>query len=102
MSVLFDNVFINNNTVYVTQAIEVVSNCIAKRDFSSLQGLVTDTVLEQVKTIVSNLGDEEVKEMGFKSEDIYFLFPYQVEVVEDPKRKFKSIYGYSVYLVCIL
>jgi len=65
-----------------------VSNCIAKRDFSTLQGLVTNDVLEQVKSIVSNLSDKEIKDMAFSDEDIYLFLPCQLDVVNDAKRKY--------------
>lgn len=67
----------------------VVSNCIAKRDFSTLQGLVTNDVLEQVKSIVSNLGDEEIKFMGFDDDDMYLFLPVQLDIINDTKRKYR-------------
>lgn len=65
----------------------MVSNCIARRDFSTLQGLVTNDVLQQVESIVSNLSDDEIKNMGFTNEDMYFNFPVQLDIINDAKRK---------------
>lgn len=78
------------NTCYYCcnlQAVEVVSNCIASRDFTTLQGLVTNDVLQQVESIVSNLSDEEIKNMGFVDEDMYFNFPFELEIINDAKCK---------------
>jgi len=84
-----DNVVIN---YYIhLQAVEVVSNCIAKRDFSTLQNLVTNDVLEQVKSIVSNLSDKEIKDMAFNDEDIYLFLPVQLDVINNVKRMYLTI-----------
>lgn len=72
------------------QAVGVVSNCIAKGDFSTLQGLVTNDVLEQVKSIVSNLSDKEIKDMAFNDEDIYLFLPVQLDVINDAKCKYPT------------
>lgn len=69
------------------QAVTVVSNCIAKQDFSTLQGLVTNDVLEQVKSIVSDLGEQEIKDMAFDADDMYFFLPVQLDIINDEKRK---------------
>lgn len=73
--------------LYNLQAVGVVSNCIAKRDFSNLEGLVTNDVLEQVKSILSNLNDEEIKDMGFNDDDIYLFLPVQLDIINDSKCK---------------
>lgn len=65
----------------------MVSNCIARRDFSTLQGLVTNDVLQQIESSVSNLSDDEIKNMGFTNEDMYFNFPVQLDIINDEKRK---------------
>ncbi|XP_050422273.1 uncharacterized protein LOC126834414 [Adelges cooleyi] len=84
----YDNTFnlvdFSNNS---KKAVAVVSHSIAQRDFDSLEGLVTKDVLEQVKSIVSNLNDDEIKDMAFDAQDMYFYFPYQVEVVNDKNIK---------------
>lgn len=69
------------------QAVGVVSNCIAKRDFSNLDGLVTSDVLEQIKSIVSNINDEEIKNMKFSDDDIYLFLPVQLDIINDSKSK---------------
>lgn len=69
----------------ISQAVEVVSKCIANQDFSTLQGLVTNDVLEQVKSIVSNLNEEEVKSMGFDNDDLYLYLPIQLDIINDVK-----------------
>jgi hypothetical protein len=63
----------------------VVSKCIAKQDFSTLQGLVTNDVLQQVKSIVSNLNEEELQNMGFDNDDIYLFLPVQLDIINDTK-----------------
>lgn len=68
-----------------------MSSCIAKRDFSNLQGLVTNDVLEQVKSIVLNLGDEEIKDMAFNNDDIYLYLPVQLDIINDSKCKSRSM-----------
>lgn len=69
------------------KAVEVVSNCISKRDFSTLQGLVTNDVLEQVKLIVSDLNDSEIKDMAFNNDDMYLFLPVQLDIINDTKLK---------------
>ncbi|XP_050525244.1 uncharacterized protein LOC126896479 [Daktulosphaira vitifoliae] len=80
----FSLVEFSNNS---KKAVEVVSRSIARRDFETLEGLVTSDVLEQVKSIVSNLNDDEIRDMAFKSEDMYFYFPYQVDIVTNEQLK---------------
>jgi len=70
------------------QAVEVVSNCISKRDFTTLQGLVTNDVLEQVKLIVSDLSDNEIKDMAFDNDDMYLFLPVQLDIINDTKREY--------------
>lgn len=70
------------------QAVGVVSSCIAKRDFSTLQGLVSSDVLEQIESIVSNLGDEEIKDMAFDEDDMYLYLPVQLDIFNDAECKF--------------
>lgn len=69
----------------ICQAVEVVSKCIANQDFTTLQGLVTIDVLEQIKSIVSNLNEEEVKNMGFADDDMYLFLPVQLDIINDTK-----------------
>lgn len=69
-----------------------MSNCIAKQDFSTLEGLVTNNVLEQVKSIVSNLNDNEIKDMAFDDNDMYFFLPVQLDIINDAKRKYMIEY----------
>ncbi|XP_026805325.1 uncharacterized protein LOC113548577 [Rhopalosiphum maidis] len=69
------------------KAVEVVSNCISKRDFSTLQGLVTNDVLEQVKSIISDLSDNEIKDMAFDNDDMYLFLPVQLDIINDSKFK---------------
>ncbi|XP_060876805.1 uncharacterized protein LOC132949761 [Metopolophium dirhodum] len=69
------------------KAVEVVSNCISKRDFTTLQGLVTNDVLEQVKLIVSDLSDNEIKDMAFDNDDMYLFLPVQLDIINDTKLK---------------
>ncbi|NP_001233016.1 uncharacterized protein LOC100162938 [Acyrthosiphon pisum] len=69
------------------KAVEVVSNCISKRDFTTLQGLVTNDVLEQVKSIVSDLNDNEIKDMAFDNDDMYLFLPVQLDIINDTKLK---------------
>jgi len=86
-----DNIFtIIINYYNNLQAVGVVSNCIARRDFSTLQGLVTNDVLKQVKSIVSNLSDKEIKDMAFSDEDIYLSLPCQLDVINDAKCKYQT------------
>lgn len=69
-----------------------MSNCIAKQDFSTLEGLVTNNVLEQVKSIVSSLSSEEIKDMAFDIDDMYFFLPVQLDIINDAKRKYTPAY----------
>lgn len=73
------------------QAVGVVSRCIAKQDFSTLQGLVTSDVLEQIESIVLNLGDEEIKDMAFDEDDMYLYLPVQLDIFNDAECKFCSM-----------
>lgn len=73
--------------MYNLQAVGVVSKCIANREFSNLEGLVTSDVLEQVKSIVSNIKDEELKDLEFNDEDIYLFLPVQLDIINDKKCK---------------
>lgn len=81
--------------MFILQAVEVVSKCIANQDFSTLEGLVTNDVLEQVKSIVSNLNEEELKNMGFDNDDLYLFLPVQLDIINDTKSK-------SIFLITIL
>ncbi|VVC43340.1 Hypothetical protein CINCED_3A017464 [Cinara cedri] len=82
----YDNEFsLQDFAKHSKKAVEVVSNYIAKRDFSSLEGLVTGDVLEQVKSIVSKLNDEEIKDLGFNNDDIYLFLPVQLDIINDIK-----------------
>lgn len=75
----------HNVVCFLFQAVEVVSNCISRQDFATLQGLVTNDVLEQVKSIVSGLSDNEIKDMAFSNDDMYLFLPVQLDIINDTK-----------------
>lgn len=45
-------------------------------------------MLEQVKSIVSNLGDNEIKDMAFENNDMYLYVPVQLDIINDAKCKY--------------
>lgn len=70
------------------QALEIISTCISTgTDIDSLQGLVSDEALEEIKQSVSAMNMKQRYEIECRKGDIYFSFPYQVGIMFDESNK---------------
>lgn len=58
----------------------MVSNKIADGDFKTLDGLVTGEIVPSLQKSISIMSLPQREQLAINMEDIYFSFPYQVQV----------------------
>jgi len=56
------------------QAIELVTKCLEEQDYSSLDGLVSDSCISRLQTSLKDLTNEEKEYLSVNSSDIFFSF----------------------------
>lgn len=82
------NKLINSNF----QAVEYVSGCISRGDFTSLENLVTQEALIELKRNISTFTLHQRQELALSKEDIYFCFPYEIGIMSiDDDSKFVRV-----------
>lgn len=57
---------------------QVVSECLQKSDFQSLEGLVEKDAIASLKNAVTKLSVSQRQLLPIDKEDIFYAFPYQV------------------------
>ncbi|XP_024936373.1 uncharacterized protein LOC107263223 isoform X2 [Cephus cinctus] len=75
-------------------AVSRVSRALAMEEYESLEGLVSDELLADLKSKISNFALRQRTRLAVEKEDIYMCFPYEVGVMfkdEDSKRRFVEI-----------
>ncbi|KAF9803871.1 hypothetical protein SFRURICE_013148 [Spodoptera frugiperda] len=68
-------------------AVQVVSECLQKSDFKSLDGLVDKDAIAALKSAISKLSVSQRQLLAIEKEDIFYAFPYQVGVMFDDADK---------------
>lgn len=63
----------------------MVSNKIAEGDFKTLDGLVANDVVPTIQKSISVMSLSQREQLAINVEDIYFSFPYQVQVTFEIK-----------------
>jgi len=70
-------------TIGAKQAMSLVSSYLSQGDFQSLQGLVSDDAISEIKENFSAFNVKERHDLFIKITDILFAFPYQVGIIFD-------------------
>ncbi|CAH2058128.1 unnamed protein product, partial [Iphiclides podalirius] len=68
-------------------AVQVVSECLQKSDFKTLEGLVEKEAIAALKNAISSLSVSQRQMLAIDKEDIFYAFPYQVGVMFDDSDK---------------
>ncbi|KAH9635278.1 hypothetical protein HF086_001934 [Spodoptera exigua] len=84
----FDQEFSLNEFIEGSKhAVQVVSECLQKSDFKSLEGLVDKDAIAALKSAISKLSVTQRQLLSIEKEDIFYAFPYQVGVMFDDADK---------------
>ncbi|CAG4934874.1 unnamed protein product [Parnassius apollo] len=84
----FDPEFNLNEFIEASKhAVQVVSECLQKSDFKTLEGLVEKDAITALKNAVSKLSVSQRQLLPVDKEDIFYAFPYQVGVMFDDSDK---------------
>ncbi|XP_068624136.1 m-AAA protease-interacting protein 1, mitochondrial [Battus philenor] len=84
----FDQEFRLNEFIEASKhAVQVVSECLQKSDFTALEGLVEKDAIAALKNAVSKLSVTQRQLLAVDKEDIFYAFPYQVGVMFDESDK---------------
>ncbi|XP_013147843.1 PREDICTED: uncharacterized protein C2orf47 homolog, mitochondrial [Papilio polytes] len=84
----FDQEFSLNEFIEASKhAVQVVSECLQKSDFQSLEGLVEKDAIASLKNAVTKLSVSQRQLLPIDKEDIFYAFPYQVGVMFDESDK---------------
>ncbi|CAF0894217.1 unnamed protein product [Rotaria sordida] len=65
------------------QALTVVSHLIGNNQFDDLSGLVTQQVIDEVKTNYENLTSEQKQKIPIEESEIVFSYPYLIGMIMD-------------------
>lgn len=61
-----------------------MSNALAREDYESLDGLVTDDTLKSLTVKLNLLSRQQKELLGVQDiEDVYMSFPYEVGIIQD-------------------
>ncbi|XP_013168661.1 PREDICTED: uncharacterized protein C2orf47 homolog, mitochondrial [Papilio xuthus] len=84
----FDQEFSLNEFIEASKhAVQVVSECLQKSDFQTLEGLVEKDAIVALKNAVTKLSVTQRQLLPIDKEDIFYAFPYQVGVMFDDSDK---------------
>ncbi|XP_015915401.1 m-AAA protease-interacting protein 1, mitochondrial [Parasteatoda tepidariorum] len=75
------------------QALSIASSFLSQGDFQSLQGLVADDAISEIKKNFCSLNVKERQDLLVKITDILFAFPFQIGIIfdDDNQKRFAEI-----------